>query len=95
MPKNEIVSFDANKWQELTDTDVTSLCLQNIGAGSVHIMATTNATQPSNLGGAKRFEPGDILAANVDLADLYPGVTAGYRVWAFGELPGSVSVSHA
>ena len=95
MPHLNTITCPAGVWTELTTADVTALRLQILGGHSVAIMATANAAEPSNTAGAIHLHPGDILAANMDLADIFPGVSAGYRVWAMADRDTSVSVSHA
>ncbi|WP_428925005.1 hypothetical protein [Marinibacterium sp. SX1] len=95
MPKNANVSCAPGTWTELTDADVAAIRLQNLGGYAVDIMATSDTSAPSSAVGALRLDPHDILPANVGLSDVFPGVAAGYRVWARFELGGTLSVSHA
>ena len=95
MARNQNVSCAPGVWTQLTNADVSAIRLQNICGYAIEIMATADGIAPSSAAGAVSLNPGDILPANVNLADLFPGVTAGYRVWARIVLGGTVSVSHA
>lgn len=95
MAQSANITLAAGEWTQLTNADVSAIRVQNLGGSFVRIHATTGETAPTSVGGAFRVGAGDLLAANVALADLFPGVTAGYRVWAITDYPVTVSVSHA
>lgn len=95
MSQLDTIAVPPGVWTELTNANVSAIRIQNIGNHPVQIMATTGTSEPSNSVGAMTFGRDDILAANIDLADLFPSVTAGYRVWATAENSTAVSISHA
>lgn len=69
------------EWTLLTTGDVTALRVQNLG-NTVLLKATSGATAPTDDAGAIRLDAGDALAANLTLADVWPGVSGGNRVYA-------------
>ena len=98
MAQNIDVECSADAWTELTNADVSAMRIQNEGPQSIVVMATTGTSAPASEDGGVRLRADSIIAANVDLADLFPGVTPGYRVWAMAlgfEAEATVSVSHA
>ena len=95
MAQNINVQCAPGVWTQLTAADVSAIRVQNLGADLITIMATTGTSAPSGTEGAITLDVRDILAANLDLADLFPGVTAGYRVWGHSGSGATVSVSHS
>lgn len=79
-------------WVQLTNADATAIRVQSLSGHVIHVQATATSTEPSDDEGALVLHPYDIIAANLSLADLFPGVASAARVWATGT--GSVSVSH-
>ncbi len=93
MARNETVDLSPDSWTQLTSGDVSALRAQNLSGYFVKIMATADTTAPANEDGHLVLAPMAVLAADLTLADLFPGVTSAARVWGKGT--GSVSVSHA
>jgi hypothetical protein len=81
-------------WVQLTEADVASLTIQNRGNDSIFVKATVGASAPTSTAGALEYPPneGDV---NVVLADLFPGISGGNRLWAYSFADCAVSVSHA
>ena len=94
---NTTTNLPANTWTQLSTADVTAIRLQHFGA-RVWIMGTVGAVapvgSPSSLG-AVFIDPARVLATDVTLAMLFPGVTGATRVYGYCDVPNSVSVSHA
>ncbi|MDV7144463.1 hypothetical protein R3X27_17435 [Tropicimonas sp. TH_r6] len=95
MARNEHISLTAGKWTQLTNSDVTEICVQNLSGSIVTLQATTDEIEPTSDGGGKRLMPNAILAADITLDQLWPGVSGAARVWAFCQFGSSLSVSHA
>lgn len=94
---NATTAVPANTWTQLTTSDVTALRLQHSGA-RIWIMATVGAVPPAGSPSGMAsiaVDPLRILATDVTLAMLWPGVTGATRVYAFCDVPNAVSVSHA
>jgi hypothetical protein len=94
MPQNTTIAVPRRTWTQLTDADISSITFQHLGTAFLLIKATTDTTAPTNTTGALRYEPGQ-GERNVALADLFPGLSARDRVWAYSEEAADVVVSHA
>lgn len=80
----------------VSDGSVTAIRVNNLTAGEVFLQATATSAPPANRNGAQRLGPYGTLAADLTLANLFPGVGAGpFWVWAFADTPATLSVSHA
>ena len=95
MARNDNVTCAANAWTQLTNGDVTALRVQNRGTQALALMATVGATPPSTTAGAIGLDPGEISAADLTLAELFPGVSGANRVYAYAYVASVASVSHA
>lgn len=95
MPRNTDVAVPASTWTPLTNADVTALRAQNRSGFGVLLQATNGAIPPSDLTGTIELRGGETLAADLTLAQLWPGVSGANRVYAWCALPVTVSVSHA
>lgn len=93
--RNDNVTLAANAWTQITDGDVTAIRVQNIGTGAVWVKARVGAGALASLGGAICLDPLMMIGADMPLADLFPGVSGANRVYAWSEVGGLVSVSHA
>lgn len=94
MPRNMTVSIPAATWTQLTADNITALRVQNLCGYTVYIMATVGAVAPTSVAGAILLNPLQGVAANVPLADLFPGVVGANRVYGYCDVPAAVSVSH-
>lgn len=98
MPKNATVSCPAGTPTQLTDTAVAAARV--VGLEDFNLCATLTATPPADIDGAIMMLPFSVLAADLALADLFPGVGASVYLWAWpvgsdaSEIV-RVSVSHA
>jgi hypothetical protein len=98
MPQNTTITCAAGAWTLLTDSNVTALRVVHLGTEGIWLQATVGATPPSGLAGtagALPLLPNQILAADLSLADLFPGVSGANRVYAYAPALTKVSVSHA
>lgn len=93
MPQNTTVTIPAETWTQLTDADISAITFQNLSSNFVLIKATTDTVAPTNTDGAIRYNPGQ-GERNASLADLFPGLAARDRVWAFAPSPARIFVSH-
>lgn len=95
MARHETVTCAAGAWTQLTSGDVTEIRCQNRGQYPIFLQATVGATPPSNSSGAVSLGAGETLAADLTLAQLFPGVSGANRVYAWAGGATEVSVSHA
>ena len=94
MPQNATVAVPARTWTQLTNADVSALRVQNLNGYSIKIMGTVGAVAPTTDAGALVLAAGQAIAADLTLAQLFPGVSGANRVYAFSDAPALVSVSH-
>ena len=94
MPHQDTITCQAGEWTQVTTQDVSAIRLQNQGSDTVHIVATPGPTPPTDRTGSIVLSAGDIIAAGLPINELFPAVTAGYRVWAWASIPVGISVSH-
>jgi len=94
LPKNATVLCPAGTPTRLTDNLVTAARL--VGAQDFYLCATLNTTPPTDIGGAVLLLPWSVLAADLALGDLFPGVGTSLHLWAWPTSGAAeVSVSHA
>jgi len=93
MPKNDTVSCPAGAPTQLTDNAVTAARV--VGSQDFHLCATVDTTPPTSTAGSVMLLPWSVLAADLALADLFPGVGATLYLWAWPKSGAvDVSVSH-
>jgi hypothetical protein len=78
----------------ITNNDVTAARVQNVSGFDILIKATVGAVAPTDTLGAVNFKPGQIIAADLTLAQVWPGI-AGTRLYALCDQNAVLSVSHA
>ena len=98
MPKNTTVTCPAGVPTRLTDSAVAAARVQ--GSQGFHLCATLDTTAPSSTSGSVLMMPWSVLAADLALADLFPGVGASVHLWAWPtesavSVTIDVSISHA
>lgn len=96
---NEVVALAEDTWTLISDSgaDISAATVQNNGDTEVTVMATASETAPTAgiLAGIV-LAPGEGISSEKTIAQLFPGVTAGYRLYALSRGgAGSVFVSHA
>lgn len=80
----------------LTDGAVTVCRVHNLSSYSLYLQATETDVAPASSAGAVTLSPGATLAADIPLAELFPGVGSGaLYLWALADVGGALSVSHA
>lgn len=80
----------------LSDGAVAAARVHNPGGAAVTLQATATSTAPTSRAGGVTLPAGATLAADLPLSNLFSGVGAGpYFLWAFSDMPTSLSVSHA
>jgi hypothetical protein len=93
------VHIPANTWTLLTVNDVTALTVSNptpAGVQPVLLKGTVGATPPTTPAGAIPLESlGSIFSSDATLAEMFPGLGAVTRVYAWSEFPTVLMVSHA
>ena len=94
MPRNTTVAVPARTWTQLTNADVSAIRVQNLNGYPIKIMGTVGAVAPTTDAGALVLAAGQAIAADLTLAQLFPGVSGANRVYAFSDAPALVSVSH-
>lgn len=94
--RNTDISIAPGAPVSLTDGAVTACRVQNLSGWSISLQATATSTPPASRAGGVALSPGGTLAADMTLAQLFPGVGSGaLYLWAFVDIPCTVSVSHA
>lgn len=95
MARNATVPVPKATWTQLTNASASAIRAQNQSSHVVSLMATTTAVAPTDFEGCLELEAGEILATDITLAELWPGVTTPSYVWAYSPIGAFVSVSHA
>lgn len=95
MPQNTTIDCAALSWTLLTNNDVTALRVANLGVEPVWLEAAVGAVPPTDTLGALPLRPGEILAADLTLAQLFPGIAGANRVYVYCPVASKMSVSHA
>jgi len=95
MARNDNVKLVKDVWTQLTNGNVTALRATNTGKASFVLQATVGTTAPTSAAGGIPLDPGQTLAADLTVAQLWPGVTGANRIWGLSEQAGIASVSHA
>jgi hypothetical protein len=95
MARNDNVEIPATTWTQLTNANASSIRVQSVSATEMMLQATNGVTAPSTLLGAIVLAGGNVLAADMTIAQLWPGVAGANRVWAFANTASVASVSHA
>jgi hypothetical protein len=94
MPLNENVNLPASAWTLLTASNVAAARVVATSPNDIHLIATAGTDAPSGMGGAVLLPSGQMLAADLTLAHLFPGVAGANRLWAFSQVACTLSVSH-
>ncbi|MBK8772713.1 MAG: hypothetical protein IPM06_20115 [Rhizobiales bacterium] len=95
---NTLTEIPQRVWTPLTNADATAVRVQNRSPSAILLSATNGATEPSDLNGALELGAGQTMAADLTLAQLWPGVSGANRLWAWSDMDPlitTVSVSHA
>lgn len=95
MAFHDNVALVKGVWRQVTNGNVTALRVQNRGGYPVFLQATIGEVEPADLRGALELRPGDTLAADLTLAQLWPGVAGANRIYAWCASNSEVSASHA
>lgn len=95
MTQNTTISLPAGTWTQVSDSNVTSIRVVNLGTEPIWLQATAGAVAPTSTAGALPLLPGQILAADLTIAQLWPGVVNANRVYALSPNASRVSVSNA
>jgi len=94
MPKNATVTCPAGSPTHLTNDAVNAARV--IGSEDFYLCATLDMTPPSDTDGAVMMLPWSVLAADVELGDLFPGLGTTMHLWAWPTSGAAdVSISHA
>jgi hypothetical protein len=94
MAQNTDITVEANDWTLLTDSNVSSVTFQNQSPTQIFVKATADTTKPTTALGSIEYGLGE-GERNVLLSDLFPGITAPVRLWAYANLKANVYISHA
>jgi hypothetical protein len=89
------VQIPPNTWTLVTVNDVTAATFSNFGMQPVYLKGTVGATPPTSSVGAISLLPFDTRTSAETLAELFPGLGAVTRVYAYCEAPAVVSCNHA
>jgi hypothetical protein len=96
MARNEDVSCANGDWTQLTNGDVSAIRVHTSSVNQVILQASNGTTEPASDAGSLPLAAGSTLAADLTLAQLWPGISGANRLWA-KPIGGDVllSVSHA
>jgi hypothetical protein len=94
MARNDDVTLTARQWTQITNDDAPAITFQNKGGYHALVKATVDTTAPTDFSGAIRYNPGQ-GEKNALLDDLFPGLAAPVRLWAWSDEAITVFVSHA
>jgi hypothetical protein len=95
MARNDNVTIPALTWTQLTNASATAIRVQSVILSEIRLQATNGVTAPTTQVGVIVLAGGAVLAADLTIAQLWPGVTGANRVWAFALTATAASVSHA
>lgn len=99
MPQSANIPLAARAWTPLTSAAVTALRVQNLTRWPILLQATVGAAPPTadaaGKAGAIKLGEDMVLGADRLLSEVWPGVTGANRVYAWTDIDGEVSVSHA
>ena len=95
MARNDNVAIPALTWTQLTNANATAIRVQSVILSEMTLQATNGVTAPTTQVGTIALAGGAVLAADLTIAQLWPGVTGANRVWAFATTASVASVSHA
>ena len=95
MARNDNVAIPAITWTQLTNANATAIRVQSVSGSEMTLQATNGVTAPTTQVGAIVLAGVAVLAADLTIAQLWPGVTGANRVWAFATAASVASVSHA
>lgn len=96
MAQNITLTIPANTWTMITDASVTAVRVQNKSLFTVELSATASIVAPSNSNGSLDLAGGETLAADLTLAQIFPGVAGASRLWVYSkDFSAVLSVSHA
>lgn len=92
--QNTNITCPSGEATAISDGTVTNIRV--VSTEDFYLMATSANTAPTTTAGGIPILGFTVLAADLDLADLFPGVTGPFYVWAFPTSgPAVVSISHA
>ena len=95
MAQNITITLTARTWTQVTDANVSSARIVNLGTEPIWVQATVGAVAPTTATGALPLLPGQIMAADLTLAQLWPGVAGANRLYVYSPYASQVSVSNA
>jgi len=95
MARNDNVAIPAITWTQLTNANAAAIRVQSVSGSEMRLQATNGVTAPTTQVGVIVLAGGAVLAADLTIAQLWPGVTGANRVWAFATTASVASVSHA
>jgi len=97
MARNNNVDIPLATWTQLTNANASAIRVQQVSgtSGLLMLQSTNGVTAPTTLVGVIVLKSGDVLAADLTIAQLWPGVAGANRVWAFASTASVASVSHA
>jgi hypothetical protein len=95
MARNDDVALTRGTWAQLTNANAAALRVANISGYGLTLQATAGATAPESRAGSLVLGALQVLAADLTIAQLWPGVAGANRVWAMPDIDCTVSVSHA
>lgn len=95
MARNDNVTCAPGAPVQLTNANAAAVRAHNLSGYTVTLQATAGTSPPASRAGGVVLQSLGTLAADMTLAQLWPGVAGANRVWAFADLSVDLSVSHA
>lgn len=97
MAKSANVTIEQETWTLLSDSAgaIAAATLANIGRNTVYILATASNSAPSGGVSGIPFMPDTAIKSSDSLADIFPGVSAGYYLWGYSRHDSEIYISHA
>lgn len=95
MAQNTTITCEAGEWTLLTNGPVDAIRAVHLGTEGIWLQAAVGLNPPASTAGAVPLLPNQVLAADISLVQLFPGIAGADRVYAFAPATTKVSVSHA
>lgn len=93
MPQHDTITIPKGQWTQITNADAATARVQNAGTSTIQIQARQGTGSVDQPGAIMLRQVEGVLT--LDLATAYPGVSGANRLYAYSELGGKVSISHA
>lgn len=93
MAQHDTIKIPKGQWTQITNANVTAARVQNVGTSTVYIQARSG-TGDVELRGAITLKQ-VMGVASLTMSVEFAGVPSANRLYAYSDLGGKVSISHA